>query len=178
MILKLVNQAIERAIGADHINKEQRRELMAHQLNSLQTMTPGIFFGSTLMALALLISSKGGAAFNQLAIWGVVVAFAQLAILYTWLRNKNVQKKKLLSLRVIGLSSIGSAVYGLIWGAVPIIALPIATSNLETTVFIAITSMIFTISFARAALPQMVVAFIIPVIGGMMLAVSGENHGH
>ena len=37
--------------------------------------------------------------------------------------------------------------------------------------------MIFTISFARAALPQMVVAFIIPVIIGMLLGVLGKNTG-
>ena len=61
---------------------------MARQLSSLQTMTPGLFFGSTLMALALIIASKGGAAFYQLAIWGVVVALAQLTMLFIWLRNK------------------------------------------------------------------------------------------
>ena len=177
MVLKLINQAIERAIGADHINKEQRRELMAHQLNSLQAMTPGVLFGSSLMMLALLISSNSGAAFYQMAIWGVVVVFAQLIILNAWRRNRNLLKKKRLSLRSIGFSCAGSAAYGLVWGAVPIIALPIATNNLETTVFIAITSMIFTISFARAAFPQMVVAFIIPVIGGMALGVSRKVTG-
>ena len=70
---------------------------------------------------------------------------------------------------------LSSTVFGLIWGAVPIIALPVAENYLVATIFIVITGMIFAICFARAALPQMVVAFIIPVIAGMLFGILGKD---
>ena len=175
--VKAVDAWLDQAIGADRLGPGRRDHLLNEQLKAVRQITPATVLASLATSIIILIVTFGEPAFPLVFIW-VMAVCGFLA--YCYLRYRTTTSED--TVRPNGRTPVKrmvivSAILGVLWGIIPIVALPEATIVARVAVFAAMGGIVYVSGFGLAIIPQAAVAFVIPVIAGLMIAIAGLDFG-
>ena len=171
MVFGRVNQAVEDAIGASKLSKEQRGELMAEQIHSIVQMTPGVMVGCYFIVAMLVVLSFQTVYFYPALVWAITICAAQSIGIRAWSISKNKPRRKTVSPKAMKKICGNSAVLGGLWGFAMLMILPFAGLDMKLTMLVAITGIMGGGGFALAAVPQAALSFVIPAAIGTLIGV-------
>jgi diguanylate cyclase (GGDEF)-like protein len=175
--IKAADAWLDQLIGASGLGAGQRDHLLTEQLKALRQITPSTILTTLITSIIIVVVTIGEPVFPLVFIWGVAI-YGFLG--YCYLAYKKAQAAP--TVRPQGRTAIGrmvviSAVLGVLWGIIPIVALPEASTMSRMAVFAAMGGIIYVTGFGLSVMPQAAVSFMLPVIAGLLIAVAGLDFG-
>ena len=129
MVFGRINRAIEVAIGASKLSKQQRGEFMAEQIHSIIQMTPGVMVGCYFIVAMLTVLSFPTIYFYPVLVWAVTICAAQSIGIQAWSKSKNKPRRKSVSQKAMRKICRNAVVLGALWGFAMLMVLPFASSR-------------------------------------------------
>jgi diguanylate cyclase (GGDEF)-like protein len=176
-VLRAIDAWLDEAIGTHELDPRRREHLLTEQMKALRQITPSTILTSLITSVIIVAVTFGEPVFPLVFIWGVAV-YGFLG--YCYLRYRKTHAAP--TVRPQGRTPVKrmviiSAILGVLWGIIPIVALPEASTIARVAVFAAMGGIVYVTGFGLSVLPQAAVAFLLPVIVGLALAVAGLDYG-
>jgi len=173
-ILNSIDAWLDRRIGAD-MDADRRAYLMREQIRAVMMIAPASMFCSLALSGVVVAASFGETSFPMTLLWGA----ASLALVAGYMR-KHRQGRRQRFARPDGRGpiasvAIGAAGFGILWGVLPIFALPDAHPSLMLAVFAVIAGVTYTLGFGLSVVPQAALSFMAPVVLGQTLAIASVS---
>jgi len=173
-LLSLINDFVDRAIGADGLRPSLREKLLRRQFDSVAEMAPAMLASSIVVVSVLLYMTWGQAGFLPVSVLGsALVALHGIASLVSRLKPGQKGNVDHVAAGIVTMA----LVLGILWGVL-LSALPIAEdSMLRSAVLIGGGGILCVSVMALVNYPQAMAAYSIPLIIGALIGLTDLGAG-
>jgi diguanylate cyclase (GGDEF)-like protein/PAS domain S-box-containing protein len=168
--LTAIDAWLDDAIGAGGLDPDARANLMREQIKAVLQIAPAGMFASLATAIVIVLVSIGEPIFPVVLVWGIAVAALVGSSVFRFIRAGRRGVSRPFGRVLVVRLSLNAAAYGVLWGIIPIVALPEAHSASRLAIFAAIAGVTYVLGFSLAVVPQAALAFILPVAAGLAVA--------
>ncbi len=164
-LLRLLWNAIDRQVLDSNIDAQTRKLILSEQIDAIVQMTPALCGGALIVAIHLLTVSVDTPVFSMMLIWFAAIIGLVVFGVQSWLRaKKRGRSGKRNPVKAARHTIISTATIGVLWGVLPLIMLPAASSSAQVVVPVAMAAIIMSAAISYSSLPQAAFAFLIPVV--------------
>ncbi len=174
-LLVLVNNFVDRAIGADALSPHVRAKLLRKQLGSVVRMAPAMLAASVVVSVVFLVLTWHTPRFLPIAAALAVIVVIGLHVSYlSWLQHGRRLEGKNPSNAVLRTITY-ALVSGLLWGFV-LAAMPTGQgATLQAATMIGVGGLLCISMLTLLNYPQALAVFAIPLMIGAMATISGRD---
>lgn len=169
-LLSAVFRVQDRFIGLAGQDPEFVGRAHAEQIRAVVRLTPAMMLGNVFSIAVLLVSYSTHAALPLLVLWSVVLSFFVVRSLRAWRAFRQAPPRNWASPRAIRRATVNAALFGIVWGMMPLISNPDSGDGQRLVVTAVLTGMLSAGSFALSALPRATLVFLLPATLGSTLA--------
>jgi diguanylate cyclase (GGDEF)-like protein/PAS domain S-box-containing protein len=160
--------SLDRFLDNDAGNAQLRSQVRAQQINSIVRTTPAMMTGNICLGLLLLFFAFQTPLAVLAAAWFVILAAICGLALRSWFKAQKAPAHKHASVRAIRRAATHAGCLGLLWGAAPSLFFNYEFGDLTATLALGMTGLICAAGFVLAPIPLAVLAFLLPVTGGLL----------
>lgn len=168
-------------IAPVHVPADQVPRVRARQLDSVNRLGILTVLTNLLNATIVMVMFMDGGASGYLSLWGSVVCLACAVQFIQVTRSHSVKARKERTEHGVTRHARGAAVFGLLWGVFPLLAMPFAGPFDQAVIAVICAGLIFGASSILSRIPVAAFSFILPVSAGYVLALQfapGVSHFH
>lgn len=169
-LLSAVFRVQDRFIGLAGQDPEFVGRAHAEQIRAVVRLTPAMMLGNVFSIAVLLVSYSTDPKLPQLILWSAVLSFLVLRSLRAWRAFRRAPPRNWASPRAIHRATVNAAVFGIVWGMMPLVSGPDSGDGQRLVVTAVLTGMLGAGSFALSAMPRATLVFLLPATLGSTLA--------
>lgn len=163
-------------IAPVHVPEDQAPRVRARQLESVNRLGILIVLTHLLNATIVIVMFMNGSSNPYLSLWGSVICLACALQFMDITRLHSASSDKERTEQGIRRNARGAAVFGVLWGAFPLIVMPFANPFDQAVIGIVCGGLIFGASAILSRIPVAAFSFILPVTAGYVLSLQFAPH--
>ena len=157
-------------IAPVHVPEEQAGRVRARQLDSVNRLGILTVLTNLLNAAIVMVMFMDGPASNYVSVWGSVICLA-CAIQFIYVtRSQSGPVETERSADGIRRHARGAAIFGVLWGALPLISMPFADPFEQAAIGTICAGLVFGASSILSRIPVAAFSFMLPLAAGYILA--------